>query len=76
MRSVELKRTGHVESPAKDAQSTWTKFVADDGGATSIEYALIGGLVSIGIVASVTQIGTTISNFFLGSTTWFTSGGA
>ncbi|HTP75385.1 MAG TPA: Flp family type IVb pilin [Rhizomicrobium sp.] len=39
-------------------------FAANRSGATAIEYALIAGLVSIIIVASVTQIGTTLSGFF------------
>ena len=33
-------------------------FLADDGGATAIEYALIAGLVAIAIVGGVTAAGT------------------
>ena len=73
MCSVDLNGTAPVESPAKDAKSTWTAFAADENGATAIEYALIGSLVGLGIIVSVTQLGTTINNFFLGSGTWFAS---
>ena len=34
------------------------KFIADETGATAIEYALIGSIVSIVIVTAVTAIGT------------------
>jgi pilus assembly protein Flp/PilA len=34
----------------------------DESGATAIEYALIGGLVSIAIVVAATQMGSTLSN--------------
>lgn len=42
------------------------KFVRDEDGAVSIEYALIGGLVSIVIVSAVMTIGSNISNMFFG----------
>lgn len=35
---------------------TLKKFVADQDGATAIEYALIAGIVSVAIVASLTQV--------------------
>ncbi len=38
----------------------------DDRGTTAIEYALIAGLVSIGIVGACTTIGQIIFNNFLG----------
>jgi pilus assembly protein Flp/PilA len=41
------------------------RFAGDESGVTGIEYGLIAGLISIGIVTAVTTIGTTISaNFF------------
>jgi pilus assembly protein Flp/PilA len=41
------------------------QFAGDESGVTSIEYGMIAGLISIGIVSAVTKIGTTISaNFF------------
>ena len=43
---------------------TFGKFVADENGATAIEYAMISGLLSIMIVAGATQIGTTLSGIF------------
>jgi Flp pilus assembly pilin Flp len=47
------------------ARSTLAALLRDTNGATSIEYALIASLVSILIIAGVTQVGTTIrDNFF------------
>jgi pilus assembly protein Flp/PilA len=44
---------------------SFIQFVGDESGVTAIEYGLIAGLISIGIITSVTSIGTTISaNFF------------
>ncbi len=41
------------------------RFSGDESGVTAIEYGLIAALVSLGIITSVTAIGTTISaNFF------------
>ena len=45
-------------------RNTLKNFVANDSGATAIEYAMIAGLVSIVIVTAVTQIGTKLSSFF------------
>ena len=39
-------------------------FVADASGATAIEYALIAGLVSIVILASVTNVGSAVNGLF------------
>jgi pilus assembly protein Flp/PilA len=41
-----------------------TDFAADTGGATAMEYALIGTLISIVIVSALTSMGTTLSGFF------------
>jgi len=38
--------------------------VNNASGATAIEYALVGGLVSIIIVTAVTSMGTSLSGFF------------
>lgn len=40
------------------------EFLAEDGGATAIEYALIAGLLSLAIVAVVPEIGTVVVAFF------------
>lgn len=37
-------------------------FVADESGATSIEYGMIAALVSVAIVSAATQLGTNVSN--------------
>ena len=45
--------------------TSFIQFAGDESGVTAIEYGLIAGLVSIGIVSAVKTIGTTISaNFF------------
>lgn len=41
-----------------------TRFAADQGGATAIEYAVIASLISIMIVAGVTSVGTSLKDFF------------
>jgi Flp pilus assembly pilin Flp len=53
--------------PAADpnaARSALRGILRNTGGATAIEYALIASLISILIIAGVTQIGTTLSGFF------------
>ncbi len=39
-------------------------FVADEGGATAIEYALITSLIAVFIIASLQVLGTKISSEF------------
>jgi pilus assembly protein Flp/PilA len=40
------------------------RFIADDSGATAIEYGLIAALIAIAIIASVGALGTAISDKF------------
>ena len=40
------------------------RFFADESGATSIEYALIAGGISIVIITAVQAIGTSLNNSF------------
>ena len=40
------------------------RFLKDQSGVTAIEYGLIGGLISIVILASTTSIGTSILGLF------------
>ncbi len=40
------------------------KFWRDEEGATAIEYGLIAGLIAVGIIASVTNIGTQLKALF------------
>jgi pilus assembly protein Flp/PilA len=40
------------------------RFLHDQSGATAIEYALIGVLVSVGIIAAVTTVGGQVSSLF------------
>jgi pilus assembly protein Flp/PilA len=39
-------------------------FVADESGATAIEYGLIAALVSVAAVVALTSMGTSLSNMF------------
>ncbi len=41
-----------------------TRFVKDDSGATAIEYGLIAALISVGIIAAATTLGTGLSDLF------------
>ncbi len=43
-----------------------TRFVKDESGATAIEYGLIAALISVGIIAAATTLGTGLSNLFNG----------
>jgi len=38
------------------------KFVNDEEGLTAVEYAVAGGLVSLGVVAAFTNLGAAITN--------------
>jgi pilus assembly protein Flp/PilA len=44
--------------------STLKKYVANESGATAIEYALIASLIAVAIIASITVIGTQLQNTF------------
>ena len=46
--------------------TSFIRFAGDESGVTAIEYGLIAGLISIGIVTAVTTIGTTIRDNFFG----------
>ena len=40
------------------------RFLCDDSGATSIEYALIGAGIALAIIAAVKSLGTAVNNKF------------
>ena len=40
------------------------RLMHDESGATAIEYALIGVLVSVGIIAALTTVGSQVSSLF------------
>jgi len=40
-------------------------FLADDSGATAIEYALMSSLIAIALIASLTALGTRLSSEFV-----------
>ena len=42
----------------------FVRFLKDQSGVTAIEYGLIGGLISIVILASTTSIGTSVQGLF------------
>ena len=41
-----------------------TKLIADDSGATAIEYGLIAALIAVVIIAAVTTVGTNLTATF------------
>ena len=45
-------------------KNLFSRFVADQSGATAIEYGLIAGLISVAIIAAVTGVGTGLKNRF------------
>lgn len=47
-------------------RSLFHRFIAEEGGATAIEYAVIASLVSIIIVGATTAIGTKMSTLYFG----------
>jgi pilus assembly protein Flp/PilA len=46
------------------AQGTYAKFASSEDGATAIEYALIAGIVSIAIVAALTNTSSSLKSIF------------
>jgi pilus assembly protein Flp/PilA len=42
----------------------FARFLADENGATAIEYGLIASLISIALIAAATTVGQNISNTF------------
>lgn len=48
-----------------------TRFLADESGATAIEYALILGMMVIGIVAAVSSVGTATNSAFVAANDGF-----
>ena len=44
--------------------SLFNRFVADESGATAIEYGLIASLVAVAIITAVTTLGTNIGATF------------
>ena len=40
------------------------KLIRDESGATAIEYALIASLISVAIITTATQVGTSIGDVF------------
>ncbi|MCF6327377.1 MAG: Flp family type IVb pilin [Devosiaceae bacterium] len=43
-----------------------TRFVNDESGATAIEYGLIAALISVGIIAAATTLGSSLADVFTG----------
>ncbi|MGO4452110.1 Flp family type IVb pilin [Phyllobacterium sp. TAF24] len=41
-----------------------TRFLKDESGATAIEYGLIAALISVGIIAGASSLGTSLGTLF------------
>jgi pilus assembly protein Flp/PilA len=52
----------------------FSRFIADDAGATAIEYALIASAMALALVAAMPALGTVISNKFSSIGASITSG--
>ncbi|MEO6014089.1 MAG: Flp family type IVb pilin [Devosia sp.] len=44
--------------------NTFSRFVADEEGATAIEYGLIAALIAVGIIAAATTLGGSLADLF------------
>lgn len=42
------------------------RFKGNESGATAIEYALIGGLISVSVIVGASQMGTSLGEIFQG----------
>ena len=51
-----------------------SRFVADESGATAIEYGLIAALISVAIILAITSLGTTLSAVFTNITSQLSNG--
>ncbi len=45
-------------------KSRLTRFAADDGGATAIEYGLLAAGIAVAMISSVNQLGCDLANVF------------
>lgn len=45
-------------------KTTFLKFIRDEEGATAIEYGLIAGLISVGLLVALTDIGGALQEIF------------
>jgi pilus assembly protein Flp/PilA len=54
----------HQAPGAKRMIKSLKNFVANESGATAIEYALIASLIAVAIIAAVTAVGTHLQNTF------------
>jgi pilus assembly protein Flp/PilA len=52
------------KSPIRAARTALGRFLRDERGATSIEYAIIASGVSIVIVGTVATLGSTVKGFY------------
>ena len=53
-----------INTGSKTMLSALRKYVANESGATAIEYALIASLIAVAIIASITVLGTQLQNTF------------
>ncbi|SDV51167.1 pilus assembly protein Flp/PilA [Chitinasiproducens palmae] len=60
----------------KTFRSTVGRFIADETGATAIEYGLIAGFVSVAIIGALGTISTSLTSIFDGISTALGNGAA
>lgn len=60
---------------AKKQANILRSFLKDESGATAIEYALIGSLISVAIIGGITALGTANTSMYNTVTTTITGAG-
>ena len=60
---------------AKKQANILRSFLKDESGATAIEYALIGSLISVAIIGGITALGTANTSMYNEVTTTITGAG-
>ena len=59
-----VSRGSHATTQGQSDMSTLFRFVADESGATAIEYGLIAALIAVAIIAAATMLGSSLSSLF------------
>jgi pilus assembly protein Flp/PilA len=59
------KWTGSRNQPEKVLMRFITKFLADESGATAIEYGLLAALIAVVIISAATTLGTNVKDVFV-----------
>jgi pilus assembly protein Flp/PilA len=61
--------TEHANRTYKRTHAIASRFLRDDSGATSIEYAMIASGIAVAIAATVTSVGSSVKGLFVNVST-------